>query len=56
VFIATELIDGESLDRWQVGKTAAELIAAYAPSARGLAAAHALDTLGGVVPHAQILR
>jgi len=42
VFIATELVDGETLDIWQRGKPARDVIAAYAQAARGLAAAHAL--------------
>src|SRR5262249_11476590 len=42
VFVATELIDGETLDRWQRDKRPAEVLDAYLQAARGLAAAHAL--------------
>ncbi len=42
VFIATELVDGEPLDRWQVERTQAAIVAAYVQAARGLAAAHAM--------------
>jgi tetratricopeptide (TPR) repeat protein len=42
VYLATELVDGEDLERWQRGRPAGELLAAYAQAARGLAAAHAL--------------
>ncbi len=55
VFIATELIDGESLDRWQVGRSAAEIIAAYAQAARGLSAAHALGLVHRDVKPSNIL-
>src|SRR5262249_52485021 len=41
-FVATELIDGETLDRWQRDKPPAEILDAYLQAARGLAAAHAL--------------
>ena len=40
VFIATELVDGEPMGRWQLGRPASEVIAAYAQAARGLWAAH----------------
>ena len=42
VFIATEFVDGCGMDTWQRGKSAEQIIAAYAQAARGLAAAHAL--------------
>jgi serine/threonine protein kinase len=42
VFIATELVDGEPLDRWQAAHAPGETLAAYVQAARGLAAAHAL--------------
>ncbi|HEY0191910.1 MAG TPA: serine/threonine-protein kinase, partial [Kofleriaceae bacterium] len=42
VFIATELIDGEPMARWQHGRPARELLAAYAQAARGLWAANQL--------------
>jgi tetratricopeptide (TPR) repeat protein len=40
VFIATELVDGEPMGRWQLGQSSADVIAAYAQAARGLWAAH----------------
>lgn len=42
LFIATELIDGEPLDRWQRGRGALDILGAYAQAARGLHAAHSL--------------
>ncbi len=40
VFVATELVDGESLATWQSKQPWAEVIAAYVQAAEGLAAAH----------------
>ena len=40
VFIATELVDGEPLSHWQLGRSSREIIAAYAQAGRGLLAAH----------------
>ena len=42
VFLATELVDGEPLDRWQVGRGADAIVEIYVQAARGLAAAHAI--------------
>ncbi len=42
VFLATELVDGQALDRWQPGRAPDELVAVYVQAARGLAAAHAM--------------
>jgi predicted Ser/Thr protein kinase len=55
VFIATEFIDGESLDQWQKGKAPAEIVAAYAQAARGLAAAHALGLVHRDIKPSNIL-
>ncbi len=41
MFIATELVDGETLARWQVGRPWREVVEAYLQAARGLHAAHA---------------
>jgi serine/threonine protein kinase len=46
VFIATELVDGEPMSHWQLGRSPREIIAAYAQAARGLLAAHR----AGLVP------
>lgn len=40
VFVATELVDGESLATWQIKQSWADVIAAYVQAAEGLAAAH----------------
>jgi serine/threonine protein kinase len=42
VYLATELIEGETLDRWQRDQPPEKIVAAYVQAARGLAAAHAL--------------
>jgi tetratricopeptide (TPR) repeat protein len=55
LFIATELIDGETMDRWQRGRPPAEVIAAYAQAARGLAAAHGLGLVHRDVKPSNIL-
>ncbi len=41
LFIATELVEGETLARWQRGRHWSEVVAAYVQAARGLHAAHA---------------
>ena len=41
VFVATELVTGETLATWHSGRAAAEIVAAWIQAARGLAAAHA---------------
>src|SRR5262245_35889399 len=55
VFIATELVDGEAMDKWQRGKTPREIITAYAQAARGLAAAHAIGLVHRDVKPSNIL-
>ena len=40
VFIATELVDGDPMAHWQLGRSARDIIAVYAQVARGLLAAH----------------
>jgi len=40
VFIATELVDGEPMSHWQLGRSEREIMGAYAQAARGLLAAH----------------
>ncbi|HTE55898.1 MAG TPA: serine/threonine-protein kinase [Kofleriaceae bacterium] len=41
VYVATELVDGETLATWTAGRGAAEIVGAWIQVARGLAAAHA---------------
>lgn len=41
IFLATELVDGETLGAWQAGRGTAEIVGAWVQVARGLAAAHA---------------
>jgi len=55
LFIATELIDGETLDKWQQGRPPAEILDAYAQAARGLAAVHALGLVHRDVKPSNIL-
>ncbi|HTJ41136.1 MAG TPA: serine/threonine-protein kinase [Kofleriaceae bacterium] len=42
VFVATELVEGEPMHKWQAERDAGSIVRAYAQAARGLAAAHAL--------------
>ncbi|MBK9034335.1 MAG: protein kinase [Myxococcales bacterium] len=42
VYLATELVDGEPLDRWQRGRSPGAIVDVYVQAARGLAAAHAM--------------
>jgi eukaryotic-like serine/threonine-protein kinase len=55
VFVATELVEGEPMHRWQHGRDSGEIVAAYAQAARGLAAAHALGLVHRDVKPANIL-
>jgi serine/threonine protein kinase len=41
VFVATELVDGETMAQWQLGRGWREVVLAWVQAARGLAAAHA---------------
>lgn len=43
LFVAMELIDGDTLRGWQRGRRWREIVAAYVAAGRGLAAAHAAD-------------
>jgi serine/threonine-protein kinase len=45
LFIATELVEGETLATWQRGRHASEVAGAYAQAARGLHAAHCADLI-----------
>ncbi|MBP6836900.1 MAG: protein kinase [Kofleriaceae bacterium] len=40
VFVATELVDGEPIGAWQVGRPWRQIVDAYLQAARGVAAAH----------------
>jgi eukaryotic-like serine/threonine-protein kinase len=55
LFIATELVDGETLDKWQHGRSPAAILEAYAQAARGLAAVHALGLVHRDVKPSNIL-
>jgi predicted Ser/Thr protein kinase len=55
VFIATELVEGESLDRWQREKSATEIVEIYVQACRGLAAAHAIGIVHRDVKPSNIL-
>jgi Protein kinase domain/Putative zinc-finger len=55
VFVATELVDGLPMHRWQHGRDPREIVRAYAQAARGLAAAHALGLVHRDVKPANIL-
>ena len=55
IFIATELIDGEPLDRWQKHKAPQQIVDAYAQAAHGLAAAHAIGLVHRDVKPSNIL-
>ncbi len=55
VFLATELVDGEPLDRWQRAHSTAEILDAYIQAARGLAAAHSIGLVHRDVKPSNIL-
>jgi hypothetical protein len=55
VFVATELVDGQPMQRWQLERDPREILGAYAQAARGLAAAHALGLVHRDVKPANIL-
>jgi len=55
VFIATELVEGESLDRWQRGQSATAIVEIYVQACRGLAAAHAIGLVHRDVKPSNIL-
>ena len=55
VFLATELVDGEPLDRWQRAHSTGEILDAYIQAARGLAAAHAMGLVHRDVKPSNIL-
>jgi hypothetical protein len=55
VFLATELIEGATIARWQRGRPGPEVVAAYAQAARGLAAAHAAGLVHRDVKPANLL-
>src|SRR5215831_2415497 len=45
VFVATELVDGETLATWHLGRAPSEIVGAWIQVARGLAAAHAVGVV-----------
>ncbi|MCB9568972.1 MAG: serine/threonine protein kinase [Myxococcales bacterium] len=57
IFLALELIEGETMARWQAreGRSWQEILAAYVDAARGLAAAHQVGVVHGDVKPANIL-
>ncbi len=55
VFIATELVEGEPLDRWQLEKSASAIVDVYVQACRGLAAAHSIGLVHRDVKASNIL-
>ncbi len=55
VFIATELVEGDSLDHWQREKSATAIVEIYVQACRGLAAAHEIGLVHRDVKPSNIL-
>ena len=55
IFVATELIEGETMATWPCGRSVEEVVRAWVQAARGLAAAHAAGLVHRDVKPANVL-